>query len=253
MSGRVWAALLAARSDASQAVPDPLWSPDEFAAWSLYSPLLGLGDGRPFLFAQVGQSLDGRVATPAGESRDVSGRDGLIHLHRCRALADAVIVGVGTALADDPRLTVRLADGDNPARIVIDPSGRLDDGATVFRDDGCRRIVVQACGRDRPAGVEIVRLPAHDGCMDAGAVAAALHDLGLRRVLIEGGGTTIGRFLDAGLVNRLHVGIAPLIIGAGRSGLTMRPPTRLAEAQRPRTRVFCLGGDVIFDCAFGTG
>jgi riboflavin biosynthesis pyrimidine reductase len=79
------------------------------------------------------------------------GRRGSRHLHRCRALADAVVVGVRTALTDDPRLTVRLVAGPNPARVVIDPRGRLPDDASVLRDDGARRVVIQGSARARPA------------------------------------------------------------------------------------------------------
>ena len=74
---------------------------------------------------QIGQSLDGRIATLSGHSRYINGSQGLCHLHRLRALVDAVVVGVGTALADDPQLTVRHVGGPSPARIVVDPRGRI--------------------------------------------------------------------------------------------------------------------------------
>lgn len=248
-SPAVWSALLAARAGAD-VLPDPRWSETERAGWSLYAPLIGGGEGT-FCFAQVGQSLDGRIATPSGDARDVSGPQGLVHLHRCRALADAVVVGVRTTLMDDPRLTVRLVDGASPARVVIDPRGRLPADATVFAANGARRVVIQACDAPRPAGVEVVRLPASDGWIAPAAIRTALAGLGLRRVMIEGGGVTIAGFLDAGLLDRLHVAIAPLIIGAGPSGLRTAPVARLADALRPATRVYGLDTDVIFDCALG--
>ncbi len=245
----VWAALLALRSG-GPARPRMAWSAAARAAWSLYAPLAAEGPGAPYLFAQVGQSLDGRIATPSGDATDISGPDGLCHLHRCRALADAVLVGARTALGDDPRLTVRLVEGPNPARVVIDPRGRLPADARVLGDDGTRRLVVQACDTARPAGVEVVRLPATDGWIDPAAICEALAAHGLLRVLIEGGGRTIAGFLDAGLLQRLHVAIAPIIIGAGPSGLrTSAPVLRLADALRPETYVYGLDSDVIFDCA----
>ena len=82
--------------------------------------------GRPFVVAQLGQSLDGRIATLSGESRYINCAEGLDHLHRLRAQVDAIVVGAGTIAADDPQLTVRRASGPNPARVVIDPSARLD-------------------------------------------------------------------------------------------------------------------------------
>jgi riboflavin-specific deaminase-like protein len=248
MTPAVWTALLAAR-DADPA-PDPAWTEPECAAWRLYAPLVERRDA-PFCFAQVGQSLDGRVATVSGDARDISGPQGLAHLHRCRALADAVVVGVRTALTDDPRLTVRLVEGPNPARVVIDPRGRLPNSAAVFAPDGARRIVIQARRTRRPEGVEIVALPARDGWIAPADIRSALAALGLRRVLIEGGGLTIASFLESGLLDRLHVGISPLIIGAGPSGLRTAPIARLADALRPETRVYGLETDVIFDCALG--
>lgn len=246
VSDRVWARLLHARDTCASEASEG-WSPAERAAWSLYAPL-ACPEGSFFL-AQVGQSLDGRVATVSGDARDVSSTDGLCHLHRCRALADAVVVGVRTAIGDDPRLTVRLVSGRNPARVVIDPSCRLPNSARFFAADGARRIVIQSTATKRPDGVEILRLPAQDGWIDPRAIRMALVELGLGRVLVEGGGVTIARFLEAGLLDRLHVGIAPLIIGSGPAGLRTTPVATLAEALRPRTTVFGLETDVIFDCA----
>jgi riboflavin-specific deaminase-like protein len=248
----VWNALLAVRTG-NPAGPRRTWPAAAKAAWDLYAPLVSERGGQSYLFAQVGQSLDGRVATPSGDARDVSGPDGLCHLHRCRALADAVLIGVRTALTDNPRLTVRLVPGPNPARVVIDPRGRLPDDAKVLADDGSRRLVIQACDRARPAGVETVVLPARDGWIQPVDIRDALRERGLGRVLVEGGGVTIAGFLDAGLLSRLHVGIAPLIIGAGPSGLRTAPVARLADALRPETHVYALASDVIFDCALVPG
>ena len=96
---------------------------------------------------QCGQSIDARIATASGHSHYINGAEGLAHLHRLRALVDAVVIGVGTALADDPQLTVRRVAGPNPARVVIDPNGRLPAAARLLADDGVRRLVICAHGR----------------------------------------------------------------------------------------------------------
>jgi riboflavin-specific deaminase-like protein len=257
MTDRVWAALVALRDGV-----DPLtlrdWSEGEAAAWALYAPV-ARRSGRRFLLAQIGQSLDGRVATLSGDARDISGPDGLAHLHRCRALVDGVVIGVRTALHDSPRLTVRLARGPNPARVVIDPQGRLPDDAKVLREDGTRRIVVQSVDRPRAKGVEVLRLDRAEGADGARlrwisptAIAEGLEGLGLRHLLIEGGGITISGFLEAGLLDRLHLGIAPLIIGAGPMSLTTpNPIDKLSDAVRPDTRSYTLGTDLLVDCDLG--
>ena len=245
---RVWNRILQIRDGKGCACCGD-WAPAEEVALNIYAPLARRDLG-PVTVGQIGQSLDGRVATVSGDARDISGPDGLKHLHRLRAISDAVVIGVRTALHDKPRLTVRLCSGPNPARVVIDPRGRLPNDAPVFRDDGARRIVVQQSDTERPAGVEVIRLPAcTDGEMSAGQILRALHRLGLQTILVEGGAITVSRFFEAGLLNRLHVAVAPLLIGGGPPGFhTRNPVAQLSDAARPDTRVFNIGSDIVFDC-----
>jgi diaminohydroxyphosphoribosylaminopyrimidine deaminase / 5-amino-6-(5-phosphoribosylamino)uracil reductase len=199
---------------------------------------------------QVGQSLDGRAATATGHSHYINGAEGLDHLHRLRALMDAVVVGVGTALADDPLLTVRRVAGPHPARVVIDPNGRLPAAARAFRDDGVRRLVITADSTSTqvPVGIERIALPSAQGLLDPRDILKSLAARGLRRILIEGGPATVARFLEARCLDRLHVVVAPIILGGGRSSLDLAPITRCEEALRPRTLTHVLGNEVLFDC-----
>jgi riboflavin-specific deaminase-like protein len=246
---RVWAHLLDMRQGIACHDRDGQgWSVAEQGALDLYAPLARRDTG-PITVAQIGQSLDGRVATVIGDARDVSGPDGLAHLHRIRALVDGVVIGVRTALHDTPRMTVRLCPGTNPARIVIDPRGRLPDDAPLLRDDGAARIIIQAVERPRPRGVTVIRLPARGELIEPGDIIDALRAEGLSALLVEGGGITIAKFLEAKLLDRLQVAIAPLLIGGGPQGLTLpNPRERLADAIRPEMRAFFLGSDVVFDC-----
>jgi riboflavin-specific deaminase-like protein len=200
---------------------------------------------------QIGQSLDGRTATGTGHSHYINGPEGLAHLHRLRALVDAVVIGVGTAIADDPQLTVRRVAGPNPARVVIDPSGRLPVAAKCLADDGVRRIVVMSrnVSSELSHGVERVALPMTEGNMAPADIVAALADAGLRRILIEGGANTVSRFLAAGCLDRLHIVVAPVIIGDGPTGLSLPPINTMAEAHRPHVRAHLLGDEVLFDCS----
>jgi riboflavin-specific deaminase-like protein len=202
------------------------------------------------VIGQLGQSLDGRIATNSGHSKYINCEAGLDHLHRLRALMDAVVIGVGTALADNPQLTVRRVFGPNPARVILDPHGRLQANARVLAGDGARRLVVTtpeaACAL--PDGIEVVRLPADDGHIAPPAVLAALAGRGLRRILIEGGARTVSGFMSAGCLDRLHMMVAPMILGTGRAGLTLAPIDRVDHALRPPTRAYPLGEDVLFDC-----
>jgi riboflavin-specific deaminase-like protein len=202
------------------------------------------------IVGQIGQSLDGRIATESGHSKYVNGPAGLTHLHRLRALVDAVVVGVGSAIADDPQLTVRRVAGPQPARVVIDPKGRLGAAARMFADNGVRRLLVTAQGTccAPPSGVEIVALPLTDGQLAPSAILAELAGRGMRRILIEGGADTVSRFLAAGCLDRLHVMVAPIILGAGGPGLILPAIERADQAPRMPIRVHQIEDDVLFDC-----
>jgi diaminohydroxyphosphoribosylaminopyrimidine deaminase/5-amino-6-(5-phosphoribosylamino)uracil reductase len=198
---------------------------------------------------QLGQSLDGRIATPSGHAQYINGAEGLAHLHRLRAVVDAVIVGAGTVRADDPQLTVRHVTGPSPARVVIDPRGSLPPTARAFAADGIRRLaVMREDAPAPPAGVDVLRLPLVEGIFAPSAILDTLAALGLRRVLIEGGAKTLSHFLSAGCLHRLHVVVAPVILGSGIAGLTLPPIDRMNEALRMPMRAHPLGDEVLFDC-----
>src|SRR6516165_6386095 len=198
------------------------------------------------VIGQCGQSIDARVATASGDSHYINGEAGLDHLHRLRALVDAVVVGVGTAIADDPRLTVRRVEGPNPARVIIDPNGRLPATARALEADGTRSLVVCASGirSELPAGVEMIALAAEHGRLAPAAIIAALAERGFRRILIEGGAETVSRFLAAHCLDRLHVLVAPIILGAGRPSLMLPALTRMADATRLPMRAHVLHANV---------
>jgi len=225
---------------------DPLPSP-----WhAIFEPLRHGTKDDLVVVGQFGQSIDARIATVAGHSHYINGSAGLAHLHRLRALVDAVVVGVGTALADDPQLTVRHVAGPSPARVVIDPNGRLPATARLLNNDGNRRLVLTtaAASTRLPAGVDRVWLPQADGQIAPAVILAALAERGFRRIMIEGGADTVSRFLAAGCLDRLHVVIAPIIMGAGPSSITLPPVARVDEALRAPMRVHVLGEEVLLDC-----
>ncbi len=160
-----------------------------------------------------------------------------------------MVVGVGTVIADDPRLTVRRVEGRNPVRVVIDPNGRLPANARCLAEDGTRRLVIRRKGGPAPPGVEVVELATDGALFSPRIIVAGLHARGLRRLLVEGGAWTISSFIDAGAVDRLHVLVAPMILGSGKTGLSLAPIARIEQALRPPTRVHVLAdGDVLFDC-----
>lgn len=244
----VWQRLLSVRQGASCACCSN-FTQTQRAALELYGPI-ARRDVEPLIIGQIGQSLDGRIANASGAVGEVSGPDGLLHLHRMRALVDAVVIGVKTALHDSPRLTVRHCEGPNPARVVIDPKGRLPKDSPVLVDDGTRRIIIQTLEVVRPSGVEVIQLPAPKGEIAPEAIAAALRSEGLLSIMVEGGSYTLGKFIEAGLLDLLNVAVAPVLIGNGPTGLTFSlPGAQTEKGIRPETKAFSLGSELIFECA----
>lgn len=242
----------------------------------VFEPLVG---SDRWVVGQLGQSLDGRIATESGHSHYVTGPEDRRRLHRLRALAQAVVIGAGTAESDDPRLTVRDVEGENPVRVVLDPRGRLDPGLAVFSDevaptlwvrarevDGPTRIESDAhderaaaadrhaYGAGHPAAAARVESVALDVGLDGWFRPASILDMlasrGLERVLVEGGGVTVSSFLSARVLDRLHVTVAPMLIGSGRPAITLPVIETLDQALRPRVRHVPLGDDHLFDLAF---
>ena len=259
--GRDWERMLHRRERLRSAATPPAaqdegnrsGSEPESQLESIYRPLLRRG---PLVMAQLGQTLDGRIATRTGHSHFVTGPEDIVHLHRLRALVDAVVVGAGTAISDDPRLTVREVPGRNPVRVLLDPSARVPLDRLMFRDGAAPTLWIvtpQAAVVGAPAGVQVLRLPEANsgGGFRPADVLQALAARGLNRVLVEGGGITVSRFLDAGVLHRLHLTLAPLLLGSGRPSLTLDPVDRLDQALRPRCRQFPLGADLLFDLEFG--
>jgi len=217
----------------------------------LYLPLCGADPREGLVVGHLGQSLNGCIATQSGDSCWVTGPENIRHLHRMRALCDAVLVGAETIVRDDPRLTTRLVPGASPVRVVLDPRRRVQADRQVCRDGASSTLIL--CAAELAAeGVvgqaEVAGVPERDGRLDLAAVLALLRTRGLGRVFIEGGGVTVSAFLHAGLLDRLQVTVAPLLIGGGRPGVHLPPAATMGECLRPRCRVFRMGSDLLFDC-----
>jgi len=223
------------------------------ALLDLYLPICSATSASPITVGHLGQSLDGFIATHAGDSHYVTGPENLRHMHRMRALSDAIVVGAGTVAADDPQLTTRHVSGPSPLRVIFDPARRLGDHYRVFRDDAADTIYVCARSQARPGESRFGRaalVPVDDveGNVDAARLLQLLRNRGCFRVFVEGGGVTVSMFLEANLLDRLQVAVAPLIIGDGRPAIRLTPTATLRDCLRPTCRVFRMGGDVLFDC-----
>ena len=226
------------------------WSAADDLNGPLFAPLRAdVPAGRCFVLGRIAQSLDGYIATREGESVWISGPDDLRHTHRLRALCDAVVVGARTIRADNPRLTTRLVEGPSPVRVILDTEGRLDDQYRVFQEGPetlllCASESVRA-GRHGTARVLPVAR-AGDG-LDIAAILTLLRGRGLRRIFVEGGGVTVSRFLAAGAFDRLHVTVAPLLMGGGVPAFPLPPVARLEEGRRFGWTAHQIGADLLLD------
>lgn len=200
--------------------------------------LVAVRRGRPYVTWKVAATLDGRVAAADGSSRWITGHGARADVHRLRSEVDAVLVGSGTALTDDPALTVRSAGGElassQPLRVVVDTDGRTPEGARV-RDAAAPTWIATAADVGRSA----------DGHVDLEALLDRLFARGCRSVLLEGGPRLAGAFVRAGLVDRVVAYVAPSLLGSGEPALGEAGIGTLAGAVRLELDdVIRLGEDV---------
>lgn len=217
----------------------------------LYLPLCSATAARPITVGHLGQSLDGFIATHSGDSKFVTGGANIVHLHRMRALCDAVVVGAGTVAADDPQLTTRHVAGPHPLRVILDPGRRLAPTFKIFTDGAAPTLYVceqsrLAHGEHLAGGATAVGIA--EGQSGLAELLTLLRARGCARVFVEGGGVTVSAFLAANLLDRVQIAIAPVLIGDGRPAIRLAPQVRLRDCLRPGYRVFRMGGDVLFDC-----
>ena len=213
--------------------------------------------GLPFVTVKFAQTLDGRIATAAGDSRWISSPPSLRFAHRLRGIHDAILVGAGTVLADDPELTCRLVRGRNPLRIVVDSQLRTSPGARVFADQkGAPTIVAttrRAASERRRSfdkgGIEVLEVGEdRAGRVDLRSLLTVLGKKGISSLLVEGGAAVITAFLREKMADRLIVILAPKIAGEGLSAVGELGIRRMDDALRLAfRRITRRGDDLVLD------
>jgi len=212
---------------------------------------------RPAFILKAAITLDGKICTVSGQSKWITSEAARLDVHRLRAQSDAILVGIGTVLADDPLLSARIEGGRDPARVVLDSKLRTPPDARLLKGATRPRIII-ACGEDAPAkrekalagkGAEVWRVPAHrNGRLDLRPLARRLADLDIQSVLVEGGGEVHAYLLDKRLCDELVLYVAPKVVGGpakswvgGAGRASMASAIKLEFEQPP---VVLPGGDM---------
>ena len=224
----------------------------------LYLPVLGTHLHPRVVIGHLGQSIDARIATLDGDAVYVTGAENRRHLHRLRSLSHAVIVGAGTVIADDPQLTTRAVSGASPVRVIIDPAARVPASLKLLHDGEAPTVLLHADSVDLSAlpvipGCRRIPVQSSAGQLQPGHILDVLAALGLKRVFVEGGGVTVSRFFNAGCLNRLHIAVAPLLVGDGIPALQLPAALSMQAAHRPPFKLYRMGHDVMWDFDLDAG
>jgi len=213
--------------------------------------------GIPFVVAKYAMSLDGKIASSSGDSKWITSEEARCYAQELRRQSDAVVVGIGTVLTDDPKLTARDEAGNprqrQPLRIVLDSSGRLPLTAQLFKEPGTVLVVTANAPGDKmealcDAGAHVMSLPAEDGLVNLSALLKALGERQITSLLVEGGGTLLGSFFDLDLVDKVVAFVAPVILGgkASPSPVAGSGAALMSDAIRlKRTKIATFGQDVV--------
>ncbi|HWA66119.1 MAG TPA: bifunctional diaminohydroxyphosphoribosylaminopyrimidine deaminase/5-amino-6-(5-phosphoribosylamino)uracil reductase RibD [Mycobacteriales bacterium] len=214
--------------------------------------LVAMGRGRPHVTWKYAATMDGRTAARDGTSRWITGEAARADVHQLRARADAVVIGIGTLLADDPALTVRAVDvGRQPVRVVVDSHARTPVGSKLLDGAAPALIAVTASAPAkrraalRDAGAEVIEVASKDGRVDLGSLVSTLFARELYLLLVEGGATLAAGFVGDGLVDRVVGYLAPALLGAGSDVLGGFGVGTINDVKRLRLRdVAAMGDDV---------
>ena len=210
---------------------------------------------RPSITIKIAQTLDGRIATLTGQSQWITCEPARALAHELRATHDAVLVGIGTVLHDNPRLTVRLVDGPDPLRVVADSQLRIPLDSYLLTEQPERTICFVAEGAPteriravRALGARVMFGRRGADGLDLEHILVCLHELGVRSLMVEGGSGITTSLLRAGLVDRLVVCIAPKVLGTGLDAVGDLGIRDLGKALTFReTTIRQLGPDILFD------
>ena len=198
---------------------------------------------------QIGQSLDAKIALNNGNSHYINEKESITYLHCLRSISDGVLVGVNTIIKDNPLLTTRKIKGQNPTRLIIDPSLKLTNKYKIFKDKNTNIVFTTSNKTKNLNNTTIVKLPKKDFTL---SVYKFLKKSSLKYILIEGGPTTLSHFIEQNLINYMQFIISPTLIGSGINSVKFKPITNLKKAIRRKSNFAKLGKEIIATLDFNS-
>ena len=202
---------------------------------------------KKFFIAQLGQSLDGKIALFNGNSHYINSTKSILYLHALRCICDGLLVGVNTVIKDNPLLTTRNMKGSSPMRIIIDPSLKLTNRLNIFKDGNKNIVFTQKDSNKKLNNTTIFKLPKKNFTK---SVHQKIINLNFNYILVEGGATTISNFLEQELLDIMQFIIAPIIIGSGIDSIKLKSISSLKHALRPKSHLYKLGDEMIASLEF---
>ena len=198
---------------------------------------------------QIGQSLDAKIALNNGNSHYINEKESITYLHCLRSISDGVLVGVNTIIKDNPLLTTRKIKGQNPIRLVIDPSLKLTNKYKIFKDENTNIVFTNSNKKKNLNNTTIVKLPKKNFTL---GIYKFLKKSSLKYILIEGGPTTLSYFIELKLINYLQFIISPTLIGSGIDSVKLKPITNLNKAIRRPSNFAKLGKEIVATLDFNS-
>tara|TARA_Y100000588_G_C13983088_1_gene808121 strand:+ start:90 stop:926 length:837 start_codon:yes stop_codon:yes gene_type:complete len=198
---------------------------------------------------QIGQSLDAKIALNNGNSHYINEKESITYLHCLRSISDGVLVGVNTIIKDNPLLTTRKIKGQNPIRLVIDPSLKLTNKYKIFKDKNTNIVFTNSNKKKNLNNTTIVKLPKKNFTL---GIYKFLKKSSLKYILIEGGPTTLSYFIELKLINYLQFIISPTLIGSGIDSVKLKPITNLNKAIRRTSNFAKLGKEIVATLDFNS-
>ncbi len=198
----------------------------------------------PYVFGHLAQTLDGYIATESGESKYISSKENLEHLHVLRAISDVVLVGLNTVKFDNPRLTTRLVKGPNPMRVVIDKNDTIKNSCNLLKNKDSNGFKIVS-DKKKSNSSNIFSLPLKKDEFRIADIISLLESLGNRIIFIEGGGNLISHFYRKKCINRIHLCISPILIGRGVNSFIIDKDVKINETKIRKISYMKMGKDML--------